>query len=193
MFERFTSEARRIVTGAAEVAGQLKHDSLGTEHLLIALAGTGPNPATGALIACGFDPVRAREDLARIVGPCSDDLSEADVAALRSIGVDLDEVRRRIEASFGPGALDRRHRRHDRRRGRVCGLPVMPKAKQALELALREAIRLGHRRIGPEHVLLGMLRLDAMSTQLLQAQGVDLGRLRSEVVGGLGELGQRGA
>lgn len=70
MFERFTPEARRIVTGAAEIAGQLKHDYLGTEHLLIALAGTGPNVATRALIACGFDPVRAQQDLDRIVGPC---------------------------------------------------------------------------------------------------------------------------
>jgi ATP-dependent Clp protease ATP-binding subunit ClpA len=193
MFERFTPEARRIVTGAAEVARQLKLDYLGTEHLLIAIAGTGPNVATGALIACGFDPVRAREDLERFAGRCSDDLTEADVAALRSIGVDLDEVRRKIEASFGQGALERHRRWHGRRRGRVCGLPFMPNAKQALELALREAIRLGHHWIGPEHVLLGLLRLDAMSTQLLYAQGVDLGRLRSEVIGGLGELRRWGA
>lgn len=121
------------------------------------------------------------------------DLSEADAAALRGIGVDLDEVRRQVEASFGPGALDRRRRWHGRRRGRVCGLPVMPKAKQALVLALREAIRLGHRRIGPEHVLLGLLRLNAIPTQLLLAQGIDARRLREEVLRGSEELGQRGA
>ena len=193
MFERFTLEARRIVTGGVEVARDLAHDYVGTEHLLIALAGTGPNVATAALIAGGFDPVRAREDLARLVGPCPDDLDQADVAALRSIGVALDEVRRRVEASFGPGALDRRRRWGGRRRGRVCGLPFMPKAKQALELALREAIRLGHRWIGPEHVLLGLLRLDAMATRLLRAQGVDLDRLRAEIVRGLGEARRRGA
>ncbi len=69
----------------------------------------------------------------------------------------------------------------------------MPKAKQALVLALREAIRLGHRRIGPEHVLLGLLRLNAIPTQLLLAQGVDARRLREEVLRGSEELGQRGA
>lgn len=193
MFERFTPEARRIVTGGVEFARHLHHDFLGTEHLLMALADTGPNVATRALIACGFDPARAREDLERIVGPFDDDLGEADAAALRSIGVDLDEVRKRTEASFGPGALERRRRWHGRRRMRVCGLPFMPKAKQAMELALREAIRLDQRSIGPEHVLLGLLRLDAMSTQLLHAQGIDPRRLRSEVERGLGALRRRGA
>ncbi|MGI8617145.1 MAG: Clp protease N-terminal domain-containing protein [Actinomycetota bacterium] len=192
MFERFTPEARRIVTGGVELAQEAHHDHVGTEHLLIALAGTGPNVATRALIACGFDPVQARADLERIVEPLQDDLDEADVAALRSIGVDLDEVRRRIEVSFGKGALERRRRWHGRRRARVCGLPFMPKAKQALELALREAIRLDQRSIAPEHVLLGLLRLDAMSTQLIDAQGIDPRRLRSEVERGLGDL-RRGA
>lgn len=193
MFERFTADARRTVELAVEVAEEIGHGYLGAEHLLIALAGTGPSIATEALIACGFDPRRARLDLDRIEPSGESDLSEADAAALRGIGVDLDEVRRRVEASFGPGALDRRRRWHGRRRGRVCGLPVVPKAKQALVLALREAIRLGHRRIGPEHVLLGLLRLNAIPTQLLLAQGIDARRLREEVLRGSEELGQRGA
>lgn len=193
MFERFTPEARRIVTDSVEIAGHLHHDFLGTEHLLIALAHTGPNIATRALLACGFDPARAREDLERIVGPSPHDLGDADAAALRSIGVDLDEVRKSTEASFGPGALERRRRWHGRRRLRVCGLPFEPKAKQAIELALREAIRLDQRSIGPEHVLLGLLRVDATSTQLLRAQRIDPRRLRSDVERGLGDLRRRGA
>ena len=193
MFERFTPEAKRIVTGGVEIAQHLHDDFLGTEHLLIALAGTGPNVATRAMIACGFDPARAQDDLARNVGSSRDDLSDADAAALRSIGVDLDEVRRRTEASFGPGALERRRRWHGRRRARVCGLPFTPEAKQALELALREAIRLEQRSIGPEHVLLGLLRLDATSTHLIRAQQIDPRRLRSEVERGLGNLHRRGA
>jgi ATP-dependent Clp protease ATP-binding subunit ClpA len=193
MFERFTPEARRIVTDGVEIAQHLHHDFLGTEHLLIALADTGPNIATRALLACGFDPARAREDLERIVGPSRDDLGDADAAALRSIGVDLDEVRKSTEVSFGPGALERRRRWHGRRRLRVCGLPFMPKAKQAIELAFREAIRLDQRSIGPEHVLLGLLRLDATSTQLLHAQRIDPPRLRAEVERDLGDLRRRGA
>lgn len=123
MFERFTADARRTVELAVEVAEEIGHGSLAAEHLLIALAGTGPSIATEALIACGFDPRRARLDLDRIEPSGESDLSEADAAALRGIGVDLDEVRRRVEASFGPGALDRRRRWHGRRQGRVCGPP----------------------------------------------------------------------
>jgi ATP-dependent Clp protease ATP-binding subunit ClpA len=192
MFERFTPEAKRIVVDGVELARRLHHDFLGSEHLLIALAGTGPNAATRAMIACGFDPARAEADLASIVPSPGDDLSEADAAALRSIGVDLDEVRRRTEASFGPGALGRQRRWRGHRRNRVCGLPFLPEAKRALELALREAIRLDRRAIGPEHVLLGLLRLGGPSTQLLRAQDIDARRMRSEVERGLGDL-RRGA
>ncbi len=192
MFERFTPEARRIVVDGVELALRLRHDFLGSEHLLIALAGTGPNAATRAMIACGFDPARAEEDLATIVPSWGDDLGEADAAALRAIGVDLDEVRRRTEASFGPGALERQRRWRGHRRSRVCGLAFLPEAKRALELALREAIRLDRRAIGPEHVLLGLLRIDGTSTQLIRAQDIDPERLRSEVERGLGDL-RRGA
>jgi ATP-dependent Clp protease ATP-binding subunit ClpA len=193
VFERFTADARRIVVLGMELAHDLKHDYLGTEHLLLALARTGPNIATRSMIASGFDPVRARHDLERLVGPGADGLTESDAAALRTIGVDLDEVRRRTEAAFGRGALERRRLWHGRRRSRVCGLPFMPNAKKALELALREAIALGHRWIGPEHMLLGLLREGSMAAELLVAQGIELGNLRDEVIRDIRDLGERGA
>jgi ATP-dependent Clp protease ATP-binding subunit ClpA len=193
VFERFTPEARRIVTGGVDVARQLRHDWIGPEHLLIAVAATGPNVAAGALRSCRFDPGRAREDLERSTAHRSDDLTEADVAALRTIGVDLDEVRRSVENSFGPGALQRRRRWSGRTRTRVCGLPFMPSAKQAIELALRETIRLGDRSIGPEHVLLALLRSDGPQSQLLRAQAIDPADVRDEVVRSLGEARRRGA
>ena len=193
MFERFTPEARRIVTGGVDIARQLHHDSIGPEHLLVSLAAQGPNAATGALRTCGFDPLRSRQDLERIVVRRSDDLTEADAAALRTIGVDLDEVRRRVEASFGPDALQRRRRGHGRQRNCISGLPFLPSAKRAIELALREAIRLGDRSIGPEHVLLGLLRADGPSTELLRAQAIHPVEVRDEVVRRLAEARRRGA
>jgi ATP-dependent Clp protease ATP-binding subunit ClpA len=194
MFERLTADARRTVALGGELAWDLKHDHLGTEHLLIALTETGPNIATEALAARGFEPARARRDLERILGPSTErELGETEAAALRAIGVDLDEVRRRTEAVFGPGALERRRHWYGRRRARVCGLSFAPKAKRALELALREAIRLGHRWIAPEHLLLGLLRLDGMSSRLLRAQDIDVAGLRDDVVRGLEELRERGA
>src|SRR5918999_3033284 len=92
-----------------------------------------------------------------------------------------------------PRALARRRRWHGLRRSRVCGgLPFRPKAKQAMELALREAIRWEDRWIGPGHVLLGLLRLDAMSAKLVATQGVDLERLRAEIARDLDDPRQRG-
>ncbi|HZB78694.1 MAG TPA: Clp protease N-terminal domain-containing protein [Actinomycetota bacterium] len=61
-----------------------------------------------------------------------------------------------------------------------------------MELALREAIRWEDRWIGPGHVLLGLLRLDAMSAKLVATQGVDLERLRAEIARDLDDPRQRG-
>jgi ATP-dependent Clp protease ATP-binding subunit ClpA len=194
MFERFTAEARRSVTRGAEVAAELRHNYVGTEHLLIAVCESEPNAATEALFAFGFDPVRVRSELERMLGPCPGaDLGDDDAAALRTIGVDLDAIKRRAEASFGPGALDRDRRWHGRRRGRVCGAPFTTKAKRSLELALREAVRLGHHWIGGEHVLLGLLRPDTMSARIVAAQGVDIAALRREIVRTLRLPSERGA
>ena len=141
MFERFTQEAREVVVLAHEEARELGAEAIGTEHLLLALA-RDRGAAAGVLDGLGLGHAALRAELAR-------DGDGLDAAALAAIGIDLDEVRRRVEAAFGAGALARR------RRGRP---PFAPKAKQALELALREALALGDRGIGSEHVLLGVLR-----------------------------------
>jgi ATP-dependent Clp protease ATP-binding subunit ClpC len=62
-------------------------------------------------------------------------------------------------------------------------MPLTPGSKKALELALREAIHLGHRHIGTEHLLLGLVRDDGCSAaRLLVSLGVDRERVRAEVL-----------
>jgi len=51
-------------------------------------------------------------------------------------------------------------------------LPFSPAAKKTLELALREAIRLGHNYIGTEHILLAVLSDDTRTAVLLGGFGV---------------------
>ena len=141
MFERFTKEARAVVVLAEEEAGALAADRIGTEHLLLGLAAE-RGGAARVLEPLGLGHAALREELERSGGGL-------DADALAAIGIDLDEVRRRVEASFGPGALGRRR----------AGRPrFAPRAKKTLELALREAIALGDRQIGSEHVLLGLMR-----------------------------------
>jgi ATP-dependent Clp protease ATP-binding subunit ClpA len=119
-------------------------------------------------------------------------------AALRTLGIDLDEVRRRVEASFGPGALDevprRRPRRRRWRRGRcepaaVTGyLPFMPRAKRALERAAGEAATLGDGHVGVEHLLLGLLDPRGnMAIELPRHLGANPEVVRVRVLADLGQ------
>ena len=63
-----------------------------------------------------------------------------------------------------------------------------PRAKKVLELSLREAIRLQHRHIGPEHILLGLISEGgALAAQILTESGVSLPELRRSTVAALDE------
>ncbi|GAA1870482.1 Clp protease N-terminal domain-containing protein [Myceligenerans crystallogenes] len=79
-----------------------------------------------------------------------------DREALAAVGIDLDAVRETADATFGEGALDRAGRRQG---GSGTGhIPFARDGKKALELALREAIRLREKEIGGRVLLLGIVR-----------------------------------
>jgi ATP-dependent Clp protease ATP-binding subunit ClpA len=161
MFERFTKDARDVVGRAQQEARVLKHNRIGTEHLLV--AALAEPTATGVAILAGFGLTadRCRAAIMELIG--ADGFGTRDADALRTIGIDLDDVRRRVEASFGAGALERPRRRSrwPWRRDNVSAdeehLPFCARAKKALERSLREALALGDRYIGVEHILLGLL------------------------------------
>ncbi len=98
-----------------------------------------------------------------------------DPAALAAVGIDLDEVTRRTEATFGKGALTWAGRVL---RGRRKHIPFTPDAKKSLELALREAIRLGAKEIHGGHLLLGMTRAESPARGILSDAGADLDQVR---------------
>lgn len=140
MFERFTDDARQVVVQAQADARRLGHGFIGCEHLLMATASTA-TPASAVLRDRGVSPERIETEILRTIGPgqTADLLGGLDREALASIGIDLDEVRTRLEAAFGPDALARavpacrRNRRpawgkgpvaelmRRRRRRRACG------------------------------------------------------------------------
>ncbi|AXI76374.1 Clp protease N-terminal domain-containing protein [Peterkaempfera bronchialis] len=173
MFERFTDDARRVVMLAQQEARSLHHPRVGTEHLLIALLDEGSGPAARVLRGHGLDPADLR---GRIADPADDGL---DPQALATLGIDLDQVRRATEESFGPGALDPR----GHRTGRMGRTPFTDRAKKTLELSLREALRLKHRHIGTGHLLLGLLREGSgRASRLLADTGTDPDALRDETL-----------
>ncbi len=172
MFERFTPEARQVVEGAQQQARELRHDRIGTEHLLLALLTRQGTTSSTVLGRHGLTRSAVATDVARFTG------SELDASALTSIGVDLDAVRTSVEATFGPGALDDQG---DRRR-RTGHIPFSPRAKKVLELSLREALALKSRTITDGHLLLGLIREgEGLAAQVLHDRGVDLPALRDEV------------
>lgn len=174
MFERFSDDARSVVRLAQEEARRLRHPFIGTEHLLLALLDEGHGPAAQSLLGQGLRTTELRERIIRLIGPDGDGL---DSQALATIGIDLDRVREATEASFGPGAL------HPKGPCRNKGhIRLTRRAKKALELSLREALRLEHDYIGTGHLLLGLLREgEGVAARVLVDAGVDLKKLREDV------------
>ena len=108
MFERFTDTARHVVVQAQADARRLGHNYIGCEHLLLAAAAAG-EPASAVLHDHGVTPDRVEAEILRTIGrgQTADPLGGLDRQALAFIGIDVDVVRARIEAAFGPDALTR--------------------------------------------------------------------------------------
>lgn len=178
MFERFTHQAREAVIRTQEIARERDDPSIAAVHLLAALAteGSGIDDLLGP---AGVTPASLFAALNQV--PPGEPL---DADALARLGIDLDAVRSRVEAHFGEGALDadppRTRRRRSGLRDRLGGnhLPFTDDAKRALELSLREVLRLGGRAIGGEAMLLGVLGCgDREVLAALDLLGVDLAPL----------------
>ena len=138
MFERFTEPARQVVVLAQEEAIRLRHDFIGTEHLLLGL-------------------LREAEGIAARV--------------LEAFDVTVEEVRAQVVRIVGEG-------------DKVAAgqIPFTPRAKRALELSLREALRMGHDYIGTEHVLLGLDAVgDSVAARILRDFDLDPETVRRAV------------
>ena len=175
VFERFTSAARQAVVQAQTEARDLHHGWIGTEHLLLAVLTDAGTPLCQELARVGVRHDCVRDQVRRELG-CD---GEDDAAALRDLGIDLDDVRRRVEQRFGAGALDHGSRPARRRNllRRVTAIsgghqPFTRRAEQALELSMREAVALHGREIRVEHLLLGVLRADGLATRVVCEIGV---------------------
>jgi ATP-dependent Clp protease ATP-binding subunit ClpA len=170
MFERFTEQGRQVIVLSQQEARDLGHGFIGTEHLLLGVLGSGVGLGSRILTEAGLDHDALLDEIVARVGRGTG--GGIDGEALAAIGIDLDRVREAVEASFGPGALDRPR----------CGgaIPFTSRSKKALELSLREARTLGHGSIGTEHLVLGLAH-DGLGAELLAERGLTLARLRELV------------
>jgi hypothetical protein len=183
MFERFSQAARGVVVDAMDVAIELGSETIVPGHLLYGCAEVRDETAGEPLRDLGITGASVRAVLPRVTDPPA---GVVDPDALSAIGIDYDAVRTAVEGTFGPGALgaapDRRQRRD---RGRP---PFTHEAKRTLQLALRAALELHHRRMLPGHVLLGVIRVDdALVLDVLDRAGVSVATLSAAVMAGLAE------
>jgi ATP-dependent Clp protease ATP-binding subunit ClpC len=128
-----------VVVLAQEEARTLKHNYIGTEHILLGL-------------------LREEEGLAARV--------------LESLDITVERVRAQVVRIVGSG--------EEVTSGQI---PFTPRAKKVLELALREALSLGHNYIGTEHILLGLVREnEGVAARILLDFDADSEKIRNEVV-----------
>ena len=154
IFNRFTRETRACVEAAVEEARLLGHDTVGDEDLLMGILRTDEGIGAAVLSSLDVTLEGAREESEQMFSD-----------ALTSSGISLEQVRREAGDAFEMRVPDNRR------------IPFSPRAKKALEQALREAVRLRNSRIGSrigtEHVLLGILRnRDGTAARILAGMGV---------------------
>ncbi|BBB91319.1 MAG TPA: ATP-dependent Clp protease ATP-binding subunit [Methylomusa anaerophila] len=95
--------------------------------------------------------------------------------ALASLSIDLNAVRAQVEGLMGRG------------QEQSMEIGYTPRAKKIIELAMEEALRLGHNYVGTEHLLLGLIREgEGVAAQVLSSLGVDINIMRQRVIEMLG-------
>jgi ATP-dependent Clp protease ATP-binding subunit ClpA len=174
VFERFTPQAKQAVTRAQDEAIDLGHDYIGTQHLLLGLAGVPGGLAAVVLTESGVTADRARAAVTSLPAPAT---GTSPAEALAAIGIDVDEIRRRADASFGSGRF-------------VFPRPAFtPRAKEALTRSLSAAETLGDEDIDTQHLLLGLLTEaegaagdEDRAATALRALGAEPARLRAQLL-----------
>ena len=131
----------RILRAAQEEAEAARHGYFGVEHLLEVLARSHSRLLAEVLADHGVTYERAQDAVRVVVGSGRGDGPAQDAAMLLgTLGIDLDEVRRRVQDGFGPNAI------HDlyaspvgwnlRPRGPLCGPQMTPQLKHAVQNAV---------------------------------------------------------
>lgn len=169
MFERFTKAARECVVGARQRAADNGDQEIRSDHLLLAtLELTDP--------VAGLDPVRIQTAIEEL----RSSRGSLDADSLAGLGIDLGQVRERVEQTFGAGALDEptppRRRRFWRRSEPSGWIPFSTEAKGVLERSLREVVALGVREIAGDAILLALLHPESgIAYRAVERSGADVG------------------
>jgi ATP-dependent Clp protease ATP-binding subunit ClpA len=170
MLERFTSDARAVVVGARERAREAGSAEIDPLHLLTGLLRTEAGVARSLLEGFGVTPDVLAVELDRVRRRGG--MSDTDAEALGEFGIDVEQIIERLERIHGEGVLAGKP---FRKGGRI---PFTREAKKTLEESLRQAVDLGDKHIGEEHLLLALAAKPGPAADILAKRGVDLIDLR---------------
>ena len=162
----FTERVRRVLQNAREESIALRHEYVGTEHILLGLLGAG-GVADAALQNLGTNVENVRNTILETVRPGPADRSATAAAASGGLlGAIADSM------GFRQEKID---------------LPYTSRAKKVLELSMTEARELRHSYVGTEHLLLGLMREEhGIAAQVLTSTGLTITGVRDEIIRLLG-------
>jgi excisionase family DNA binding protein len=157
-FRSFTERAKHVMVLAEDEAQRLEHNFIGTEHMLLGLVGEGEGVAAQVLGSFGLELDKIRSEI---------------VSILKQGQRKSNQVLGKIKTVMMQGEI------------KLTGREVVltGRAKKVLELAVNEARSLGHKYIGTEHLLLGILKEGGgLAVGVMENLGVDLAKVRNETI-----------
>jgi len=164
MFEKFTKDAREVVVEAQNAARTAGATQIEPIHLLAGLIETA-GPANPLLARFDVSPADLTAEFERVRRRGG--MSDSDAEALGELGIDVGQIVERFERMHGEGVLARPRRSV---RGHI---PFSAGAKKTLEQCLREAVALGDRHLGVEHLLLALTTVPSPAAGVLAKRGID--------------------
>jgi ATP-dependent Clp protease ATP-binding subunit ClpC len=157
MNEKFSAAAVLTVDYARDEALRLKHDYMGTEHLLLGLTLLRGGRGIKILTNIGMNMVELRQSVEDVVQPGDDVIYlQSSMSLLMMLkAVIAHKIRKFRGPPRGP-------------------LPVTARLKKVFELSVQEANAFGAKEIGSGHLLLGLLREEeGVAAQVLSMYEVD--------------------
>ncbi|HVV11158.1 Clp protease N-terminal domain-containing protein [Amycolatopsis sp.] len=169
MFERFTDDARAVVTKAHHSAIEQHAAAVDTLHVLAALVGAPESRAVQLLGRLNVPAADVTDEIERVRRRGG--ITDADAQALGELGIDVDRIIERVEEAHGPGAFAQRFSAKGH-------LPFADDSKKTLELCLKEVIRAGGKHLGSEHILIALTLQRGPAADVLARFDVDTAKLR---------------
>jgi ATP-dependent Clp protease ATP-binding subunit ClpA len=170
----FTPRGKKVLELSMEEAGNLGHNYIGTEHLLLGLIKENEGIAAQVLLNLGIKLQDVRDEVLKFLGAETGEDDDDEISVDEPTGGGAGRWRSRIPDNTGPKSELKDYLKvFDR---------FTDRAKKVMNLARQKAQRFNHEYLGTEHVLLGLVQEGSgVAANVLKNMGNDLTKIRMEV------------